>query len=124
MTLQSYLFVYGTLKRGSQVEARQHLEAARFIREAVLQASLYQLDGYPGAVLSGQEEDRIHGELYELAQPEATLAELDAYEGEEFTRQRVQITFPDDSAPLECWAYLYTGPLQGHLKLPGGRFLG
>ena len=123
MKITPYLFVYGTLKRGSQVQARQRLDKAHYIKEAVLNASLYHLDEYPGAVLSENEEDLVHGELYEMADPEATLAELDAYEGEEFKRELVTVRFPEYGFPLECWAYLYAGPLEGRLKVPGGRFL-
>jgi gamma-glutamylcyclotransferase (GGCT)/AIG2-like uncharacterized protein YtfP len=99
-----YLFVYGTLKKGSRVPERQPLED-------------------PGAVLSDNEADLVYGELYELKDVEATLRDLDAYEGGEFKRQLVDVSFPDFGFPLECWAYLYQGPLEGLTPVPGGRFL-
>lgn len=119
-----YLFVYGTLKRGSQVPQRLQLdEKAHFVKEAVLQAKLFHLDEYPGAVLSDAEADLVYGELYELKDPDMTLADFDAYEGDEFTRQLVAVTFPEYGFPLECWAYLYRGPVDKLPPVPGGRFL-
>ena len=119
-----YLFVYGTLKKGSRVPERLPLDAkAHLLREVTLRAKLYHLDEYPGAVLSSDEKDVVHGELYELKETEATLAELDAYEGGEFERKLVDVFFPEFGFPLECWAYLYVGPTAGLTLVPGGRFL-
>ena len=119
-----YLFVYGTLKKGSRVPERLPLDAkAHLLREVTLRAKLYHLDGYPGAVLSSDEKDVVQGELYELKDPEATLVELDAYEGSEFERKLVDVFFPDFGFPLECWAYLYVGATEGLTPVPGGRFL-
>jgi len=119
-----YFFVYGTLKKGSQIPERKPLDdKAHYLKEVTLRAKLFHLDGYPGAVLSSDERDLVHGELYELKDPEATLVELDAYEGEEFERKLVDVFFPEFGFPLECWAYLYKGPTQGLTPVPGGRFL-
>jgi gamma-glutamylcyclotransferase (GGCT)/AIG2-like uncharacterized protein YtfP len=119
-----YLFVYGTLKKGSHVPERRPLDdKAHYLNEVVLRAKLFHLDQYPGAVLSDDEADLVHGELYELKEVEATLQELDAYEGADFKRQLVDIRFPEFGFPLECWAYVYQGPVEGLTPVPGGRFL-
>ncbi len=41
----------------------------------------------------------VHGELWRLADPEATLAELDDYEGTAYSRILVN----------DAWIYLYNG---------------
>lgn len=120
-----YLFVYGTLKKGSRIPERQPPleQKAHYLRDVTLQAKLYHLDEYPGAVLSDQEQNLVHGELYELKFPEETLPGLDEYEGPDFKRSLVDVFFPEFGFPLECWAYLYQGPVAGLTPVPGGRFL-
>ena len=73
------MFVYGTLKRG-EVRQRMWPHAPTEVREATLQAALFDLGPYP-AITSG--DDEVAGELwYVIAEHmEATLAALDEIEG-------------------------------------------
>jgi gamma-glutamylcyclotransferase (GGCT)/AIG2-like uncharacterized protein YtfP len=89
--------------------------------EGSLQAKLYQLNGYPGAVPSTDPQDQTQGEIYALEDP-GVLALLDAYEGGEYRREMLEVQRPGGLFQA-CWAYVYTGPLEGLAPVPGGRFL-
>ena len=54
---------------------------ARLIGAATIQGRLYRVSWYPGVVDSADPGQRVHGEVYALADPVKALAWLDAYEG-------------------------------------------
>lgn len=62
------LFVYGTLKMGFYNHNRFGFDQKSFYwGEAVLKGALmYDLGSYPCIVLTGKENDLVHGELYEI----------------------------------------------------------
>lgn len=112
------LFVYGSLlstighAKGAELRRCGHL-----VGPASLQARLYKVSWYPGAVSSADVEDRVRGELYRLADPVAALAWLDAYEGispgstragsdDEYARIALPVTGPDGQ-PVQAWVYVY-----------------
>ena len=110
----TYLFVYGTLRRGSRNRFARILAAqAQFIGQAQMRGRLYNLGEYPGAVPSEVFADWVRGDVFRLNQPEDTLSELDGYEGALFTRIPQQVYLP--SGMQLAWVYLYTG------RLPLGR---
>jgi|SRR5580692_559891 gamma-glutamylcyclotransferase (GGCT)/AIG2-like uncharacterized protein YtfP len=105
------LFVYGTLR--SEFDNRFALQLHRdatFLRRATVRGSIYRVADYPAfrPSLAGE----VHGELYRLHSPEATLAVLDEYEGEEFERVVV------DGA----WLYQYKGELHEEARIASGDF--
>ena len=53
----------------------------RSIGPGEFQGRLYDLGRYPGVVASDDPADIVHGEVYRLHDPAATLARLDQYEG-------------------------------------------
>ena len=79
--MNPHLFVYGTLlsSAGHPMGARLGREA-RLIGEASIRAALYSLGRYPGLVEAADRGKRVHGEVYALNSPAASLAWLDAYE--------------------------------------------
>jgi gamma-glutamylcyclotransferase (GGCT)/AIG2-like uncharacterized protein YtfP len=119
------VFVYGTLKRGE----RNHALVAPYLHRAlpgrVLGYRLFHLEGggrpypYP-AMVPG--EGWVEGEVLFL-DPEALplLDELEE-EGVEYRRVRVRAETPE--GPLEAWAYLYLGDLEGARPLPSGSWGG
>lgn len=90
-------FFYGSLVRGGsnhwRVEGR-----ARFVEEDVVAGTLHDLGEYPGARLGGN--GTIRGELFEAVDP-GLLADLDAFEGEEYPRVAVRT-----ESGREAWIYL------------------
>jgi gamma-glutamylcyclotransferase (GGCT)/AIG2-like uncharacterized protein YtfP len=78
-----------------------------------IQARLYDLGDYPGAVASTRRGDRVTGRLYRLLAPLTTLARLDHYEGydpsaepaSEFVRRPVAAARA--GGPVLAWVYYY-----------------
>jgi gamma-glutamylcyclotransferase (GGCT)/AIG2-like uncharacterized protein YtfP len=62
------------------------------------------LSAYTGVVLSGQLDEWVPGELFELEEP-AILAALDEYEGSEYKRTLVTVAL-DTGEEMESWVYL------------------
>ncbi len=122
-SLVPYLFVYGSLKRDGEPAAHQALaEGAHFLREASIGARLYQAEGWPAAVPSDDPAQRVQGEAYELRDPAATLARLDAWEGPGYERRLVPVLFKDQGFEIECWAWFWTGPVDEASRIPSGRW--
>jgi len=120
------VFVYGTLKRGE----RNHPLVAPYLHRVlpgwVEGFRLYHLPqgphrpyAYP-AMVPG--EGRVYGEVLCLA-PEA-LPLLDELEEEGVEYRRVRMVAQTPEGPVEAWAYLYLGGLEGALPLPQGVWKG
>lgn len=110
------IFVYGTL-RNHRVGGD-----ARLIGFAKTRGRLYQVDpAYPGMVPAESTQDWVSGEVYELSTPEATLARLDDYEGEEFVRCR-RTAWLDDGPQVEVWMYLYYGTVREQQRIWSGDY--
>jgi len=125
----SAIFTYGTLmKRG-----RNHDLLAPQVRRArgaarVANASLIQIDWYPGLVLGGA--GLVHGELYEVEDIAATLKELDSYEdflgyGAEGSlyRRSLMTTSTSDGSAL-AWTYIFLGDQAEFPLISSGRWSG
>lgn len=85
---------------------------------------------YPGAVPSGYDHDRVHGEVYALHDDAAGLiAAFDIYEAcdpsrpepHEFMRRRVPVTL-EDNRVVEAISYFYAWDLSRATQVPSGRF--
>ena len=112
--MPEYLFVYGTLRRGSDNKFALLLaERAQFVGAARVAGLLYDFGRYPGAVKSDQSDGWVQGEVYRLSDTEV-LTLLDEYEGPEFERSRVSV-----AGIQECWIYWYVGPATGRLIVSG-----
>ena len=102
------VFVYGTLKRGERNHGLVAPYLHRVLPGFVEGFRLYHLPwgphrpyAYPGMVPG-------EGRVLE--------------EGEEYKRVRVRVE--TEEGPLEAWAYLYLGGLEGALPLPQGVWKG
>ncbi len=115
----AYLFVYGTLRRGSRNRFARLLESqARFVGNARMQGRLYNFGRYPGVTPSDGPGDWVRGEVFRLAQPATMLAKLDAYEGPRFGRAPQRVYMP--SGMQLAWVYLYKGtPPEGRRIISG-----
>ena len=81
--MNPHLFVYGTLLSGAG-----HPKGAKLAREGRLLGAatiqgckLYSLGRYPGLVEAADAQGPVHGEVYALNSPTASIGWLDAYEG-------------------------------------------
>jgi gamma-glutamylcyclotransferase (GGCT)/AIG2-like uncharacterized protein YtfP len=79
----AHVFVYGTFLRGGANHAFFLGLGSRFVRVALTEEprTLVDLGPYPALLPRDVARDatRVHGEVYEM--PDASLAELDAFEG-------------------------------------------
>lgn len=96
------LFFYGTLRKNSRGFLYDVWERyANFVGNGYVQGKLYEIAGYPGAVLSDKASDRVYGEVYELFEPEILFENLDVYEEwsdnysepHEYKREQIEVFF-------------------------------
>ncbi|HEV7714017.1 MAG TPA: gamma-glutamylcyclotransferase family protein, partial [Steroidobacteraceae bacterium] len=119
------LFVYGSLRTGqaNPVAALLHGHA-RHLGPGTVCARLYVVSWYGGMVPSDAAEDRVHGDVFELAAEtaERVLAELDAYEGDGFARTPVEVAMGGETR-VAAFAYLYAGSVAGLARMAHGDWL-
>jgi gamma-glutamylcyclotransferase (GGCT)/AIG2-like uncharacterized protein YtfP len=96
------VFVYGTLRRGGAGAMSIRFPQAKFIAEAKVSGSLYDLGAYPGLLLN-ESSSLVIGEVYEV--DDELLNELDAFEAAScYRRQQVEISLGSDRRV--CWLYV------------------
>ena len=125
-----HLFVYGTLRRSADHPKHGLILPATFIGPGRFPGRLYDLGSYPGVVASDDPADRVHGEVYRLHDPAATLARLDVYEGcgaanpppTEYARSEETVRSSDGEA-IRAYVYLYRWPLGGARRIVSGDYL-
>ncbi len=122
-------FFYGTLMTGFDRRRRLGMDSRMAFRgRGWIQGALFDLGLYPAAVPS--EAGRIHGEVFELADPASVLAALDEIEGYRpdepdtslYVRRLVPVRL-DDGTTVEAWAYFYNAPLGAAPKIASGDYL-
>jgi len=118
------LFVYGTLKSGCSSEYADMLHSsADFMGRASIAGRLYRIADYPGAVLSDKRADRVHGEVFQMHDPDALLEALDAYEGSSYERVWCPIEM-EDGEQATAWVYTYRESIEGKPQIESGVFDG
>ena len=107
------IFVYGTLRRGG-LRAMPHLfPEAKFIGQANLSGSLYDLGAHPGLLLDGSNSSVI-GEVYEI--DGEILNQLDEIEASSsYGRKQVEVSLDNDR--MTCWVYVDNSESCPHLTL-------
>jgi gamma-glutamylcyclotransferase (GGCT)/AIG2-like uncharacterized protein YtfP len=124
------LFVYGTLlsTAGHPMGARLEREARLLGEAAIRGCRLYNLGRYPGLVAAGDADGLVHGEVFALNNPAASLKWLDDYEGivpgstqNEYERveRTVRLAAGGD---IQAWVYLYLGKPRSP-PIAGGRWV-
>ncbi len=107
-----YLFVYGTLRAGYNLDLKSKLKQhLKYIGEGKIEAHLYDLGEYPGAVKT--EGNEVIGDIFQINNPEKVLKILDRYEGfnknkienSEFVRSKNQVKINGKS--IDAWVYWY-----------------
>ena len=126
-----HLFVYGTLRRSAAHPMHGLLQPAEFVGHGEFRGRLYDLGAYPGAVASDDPTDIVQGEIYRLADPLATLARLDRYEGcaettaaakAEYVRSVTSIRLSAGGC-VRAYIYLYQRSCAGLTRITSGDFL-
>lgn len=95
------VFVYGTLRRGSAGAMSIRFPDAKFIADAKVNGSLYDLGAYPGLLLD-ESRSSVIGEVYEV--DDELLNRLDDFEASShYLRKQVEI--PLGAHRKVCWTY-------------------
>jgi len=88
---QHLVFVYGTLRRGGPGAMSLRFPNSRFVGEAKVSGSLFDLGAYPGLLLD-ESNSLVTGEVYEV--DEEILNKLDDFESSSnYLRKQVEISF-------------------------------
>ncbi len=125
-----FLFVYGTLRRGSKHPMQQLLTRhSRYCGQALFQGRLYDIGGYPGVIAAPEAQDLVHGDLLQLTSPEL-LEQLDRYEEagqdfpapQEYVRQQTLVLLAA-GGQRSCWIYLYNRPVARLRLIVSGDYL-
>jgi len=127
-----YLFVYGTLKQGYSHPMSNFLNHhSEFLGCGYFQGKLYMVAHYPGAVLSDNPEDKVHGHVFMLkSDSEDAFRVLDDYEGidpssteQDFYKRVVLKVYMDALGSIDAWVYIYNLPTDDLVLIPSGRFI-
>jgi gamma-glutamylcyclotransferase (GGCT)/AIG2-like uncharacterized protein YtfP len=127
----SHLFVYGSLRPsiGHQMGKRLANDA-RLVGAATIRGQLYAISWYPGLIDSDDPADIVHGDVFELTAPDATLEWLDHYEGivqgpasvaaaAEYVRAERGVLLADGRA-VTAWVYLFQQSTSGRRRIHSG----
>lgn len=124
------LFAYGTLQPGLvPAELASPMAGISLIARGSVPGILYDLGGYPGAILDPRAKSRIHGVIYELPDDPQFLAQLDAYEEYDpaapdaslFRRALHPVTLANGDH-IDCWIYVYNRDPGAAPIVPDGVF--
>jgi gamma-glutamylcyclotransferase (GGCT)/AIG2-like uncharacterized protein YtfP len=99
--IRHLVFVYGTLRRGSARAMSITFPNSRFVADAKVSGSLYDLGAYPGLLLD-ESNLLVIGEVYEV--DNETLSKLDDFESSShYWRKQVKISL--GATTKKCWIY-------------------
>ena len=95
------VFVYGTLRRGGEGAMSIRFPNSKFIADAKVSGSLYDLGPYPGLLLD-ESNSLVIGEVYEV--DDEILNKLDHFEASsDYWRKQVEISL--GTHRRMCWTY-------------------
>jgi gamma-glutamylcyclotransferase (GGCT)/AIG2-like uncharacterized protein YtfP len=95
------VFVYGTLRRGGAGAMSIRFPNSKFIADAKVSGSLYDLGAYPGLLLN-ESNSLVTGEVYEV--DDEILHKLDDFEAaSNYSRKQVEISLGIHRS--SCWTY-------------------
>lgn len=129
-TNSQYLFVYGTLRPNIGHPMATYLAKHALWRgQAKAPGRLYDFGAYPGMIEARETNDWVIGDLYEMADPEKLLAELDKYEGcipEEpqpyVFRRSVTSAITAEGNSLCAWIYYFVGDIDETQRVRSGDY--
>ncbi len=121
-TVVDRLFVYGTLRLGSNHEHALALAAqARHLCAARVPGRLYRVAHYPGLVVPQNENDWVVGDVFENV-TDALFQRLDGYEGSDYRRELTEVTLASGRT-IAAYLYRYLLPTGSLALIPSGDFM-
>ncbi len=130
--MPEFIFVYGTLRKQMASSMHQILAShCEYFSNGVMQGTLYEVCGYPGAIESGDTNDKVNGELYKMNDSKLVLARLDEYEEcsdrfpmpHEYSRKPLSIELSGGDSVV-AWVYLYNHDVSKLQQILSGDYPG
>lgn len=125
------IFVYGTLRKEVATNRRAVLVShCEFYSHGYMQGNLYDLGGYPGALVSDDKADKVFGELHKIIEVDAVLPQLDEYEQctdrfpkpHEYIRKKLPIRLTQ-GAEVTAWVYVFNHDISTLTKIESGDYV-
>jgi len=98
--MKHLVFVYGTLRRGGARSMSIRFPNSKFIADAKVSGSLYDLGAYPGLLLN-ESNTFVVGEVYEVDDETLKLDDFEA--SSNYLRKQVEISL--GAHRTTCWTY-------------------
>ncbi len=126
-----FIFVYGTLRKQIALDICEVLaNHCEYFSDGVMQGTLYEVSGYPGAIESCDANDKVFGEIYTLLDRNRVLDQLDEYEEcsekfpmpHEYSRKQVSIALSGGGSVV-AWVYLYKYDVSKLQRITSGDYL-
>ena len=92
MNTEDYLFVYGTLRNDYALKLKDRVSKnMEYVGKAKVEASLYDLGRYPGAIKESSKTNEVVGDVFLINDSDRIFKILDKYEGDEFRREKSRV---------------------------------
>lgn len=126
------IFSYGTLITGALSPAVDAALARHCVRrwEGSVKGQLFDLGPYPGALPAARREERVFGQVLELADAARVLPILDHYEGYNpraprdslYIREWVRVVPVAGGGPVSAWIYWLNHRPPAGKRIPSGDY--
>lgn len=129
--MNKYLFVYGTLMKKYSGHKPIHLEKyGKYVSEGIIQGRLYEIDNYPGLILSSNSSDKVYGEIFLLEDFIAAIHKLDEYEdyfqddleNSLYVRQVEQIKIKEGETK-KAWVFIFNKEVDEKKRIISGNYM-
>ncbi len=126
----TYLFVYGTLLKDTGNDMAHFLHAhSQCLGDGYFHGKLYKVSWYPGAVLSENTSEKVHGKIFKIQDVDTVFKVLDDYEGtgtnypEPHLFKKEEVTaYLEDGTAIATIVYLYNLEVNGLERIASGKF--
>jgi gamma-glutamylcyclotransferase (GGCT)/AIG2-like uncharacterized protein YtfP len=124
------LFVYGTLKKhGQKVDISINNLELRFVGYGRIEAELFDLGDYPGAIDTKSVGNYVYGEVYKINQFNEIIKKLDEYEdyypndpdNSLFIRKITTVEM-EEGKELIAFVYFYNQDVSGNKRILSGKW--
>lgn len=127
----TYLFVYGTLRKGYPHINAQLLEnLAVYVGQDYTYGKLYEVNNYPGLILMQQSKEKVYGDVYDISDDSNNILSFtDEYEGvsnppaPNDLYKRVSCNVYFHTFRIEAYTYMFSGDIRGLKWIDSGDYL-
>ena len=129
--MNKYLFVYGTLMKKYSGHKPIYLEKyGKYVSEGFIQGRLYEIDNYPGLILSNNSNDKVYGEIFLLDDFTASIHKLDEYEdyfqddleNSLYVRQEEEINIKEGETK-KAWVFIFNKEVDEKKRIISGNYM-